>query len=54
MRHIETPKKTLFVLGNSRATDANGADHGVAEVCSTMHWGPDAGQNKYYLTHGCQ
>ncbi|WAR12512.1 BGBP-like protein, partial [Mya arenaria] len=22
------------------------------EIGSTLHWGPDAGQNKFYLTHG--
>lgn len=25
---------------------------GVQEVASTLHWGPDAGQNRHYKTHG--
>merc|ERR1712226_860806 len=37
--------------GNSMAS-SGGTNHGNKEVSSTMHWGPDAGQNKYYLTHG--
>ncbi|WAR07073.1 BGBP-like protein [Mya arenaria] len=38
--------------GNSVARAPDGNDHGRNEVGSTMHWGPDAGQNKFYLTHG--
>jgi hypothetical protein len=38
----------IYFEGN---TVANG-NHGVTEVGATMHWGPDAGHNKYSLTHG--
>ncbi|XP_060563567.1 beta-1,3-glucan-binding protein-like [Ruditapes philippinarum] len=38
--------------GNTQAIDGNNVNHGVGEVGATMHWGPDAGQNKFYLTHG--
>ncbi|XP_060553352.1 beta-1,3-glucan-binding protein-like [Ruditapes philippinarum] len=38
--------------GNSQATDGSGHNHGVNEVGATMHWGPDAGQNRFTLTHG--
>ncbi|XP_052817726.1 beta-1,3-glucan-binding protein-like [Mya arenaria] len=38
--------------GNSFARDGAGHDHGRNQIGSTMHWGPDAGQNKFYLTHG--
>ncbi|XP_052818189.1 beta-1,3-glucan-binding protein-like [Mya arenaria] len=38
--------------GNSEAKDTDGNDHGRNEIGSTLHWGPDAGQNKFYLTHG--
>ncbi|KAL4234516.1 hypothetical protein ACF0H5_006159 [Mactra antiquata] len=38
--------------GNTVAKDGSGHNHGVNEVGATMHWGPDAGHNKYYLTHG--
>ncbi|KAJ8299159.1 hypothetical protein KUTeg_023219 [Tegillarca granosa] len=36
--------------GNSYA-GAGGVNHGVNEVSSTLHWGPDSGQNRYYKTH---
>ena len=42
----------LFFKGNTQAIDGNNVNHGVNEVGATMHWGPDAGQNKFYLTHG--
>ncbi|KAH3775029.1 beta-1,3-glucan-binding protein-like [Dreissena polymorpha] len=38
--------------GNSVARAPDGNDHGRNEIGSTLHWGPDAGQNKFYLTHG--
>jgi len=38
--------------GNSQAIDGSGHNHGANEVGATMHWGPDAGQNRYSLTHG--
>ncbi|XP_052718775.1 beta-1,3-glucan-binding protein-like [Crassostrea angulata] len=36
--------------GNLRAVE-HGSDHGVSYVASTLHWGPDASHNAYYLTH---
>jgi hypothetical protein len=30
----------------------NAGDLGVGAVSSTLHWGPDAGNNRYSLTHG--
>jgi len=36
--------------GNTYA-GSGGVNHGVNEVSSTLHWGPDAGQNRYYKTH---
>jgi len=30
----------------------NTGDYGTGHVSSTLHWGPDAGQNKYYKTTG--
>jgi len=40
------------LLGNTKAQSEDGSDHGVNQIGSTLHWGPDAGQNKFYLTHG--
>ncbi|XP_061167088.1 beta-1,3-glucan-binding protein-like [Saccostrea echinata] len=36
--------------GNLRAEE-HGSNHGVSYVASTLHWGPDAAHNAYYLTH---
>ncbi|WAR12517.1 BGBP-like protein [Mya arenaria] len=44
-------KKTV-TFGEVFARDGAGHDHGRNQIGSTMHWGPDAGQNKFYLTHG--
>ncbi|KAL4233975.1 hypothetical protein ACF0H5_005630 [Mactra antiquata] len=38
--------------GNIVANDPGGKNHGRNEVGSTMHWGPDAGQNRFMMTHG--
>lgn len=38
------------LTGNLRAVE-HGSDHGVSYVASTLHWGPDASHNAYYLTH---
>lgn len=42
--------KYVMLTGNLRAVE-HGSDHGVSYVASTLHWGPDAAHNAYYLTH---
>jgi hypothetical protein len=37
--------------GNPTASDGH-VNHGNHEVSSTLHWGPDAGQNRFSMTHG--
>ncbi|KAH3778374.1 hypothetical protein DPMN_179829 [Dreissena polymorpha] len=38
--------------GNSRAQTPDGGDISMNQVGSTLHWGPDPGQNRFYMTHG--
>lgn len=38
--------------GNEHIYDGAGHDHGVRQVSSTLHWGTDAGQNRFTMTHG--
>lgn len=53
LRNCNKTSAFIFaVTGNAFARDSAGHDHGVNQVGSTLHWGPDAGQNKFYLTHG--
>ena len=40
-----------MILGNLEAKD-NGYNHGLNEIGSTLHWGPDAAQNRWPMTHG--
>lgn len=42
--------KYVMLTGNLKAVE-HGSDHGVSYVASTLHWGPDAAHNAYYLTH---
>ena len=42
----------ISLIGNTRAVDPNGHNHGVNQVGATLHWGPDAGQNRWSMTHG--
>lgn len=56
--HLLPSQNVIFVdrqirntlTGNLRAVE-HGSDHGVSYVASTLHWGPDASHNAYYLTH---
>ncbi|KAH3778376.1 hypothetical protein DPMN_179832 [Dreissena polymorpha] len=40
--------------GNSRAQTPDGGDVSMNQVGSTLHWGPDPGQNRFYMTHGAK
>lgn len=54
IRIITVQVKILFVYltGNTVARAEDGNDHGVNEIGSTLHWGPDTDNNRYSMTHG--